>query len=165
MLIIHWRLIFVSILLWLLLPSRVLSYLHLILQACFQLDSNWLSKVELFPFQGKRFLHNSKNLSCYPFSKPYMSYLRNNLRSFLSLVQYCCTKLRLLPSLGAHQSLSFLLELDHLHLWVTIQQLCDHYLQTQFFWVEVRICLPLIYCLIDLSSGLLARLMVPNLYR
>ena len=165
MLITHWRLIFVSILLWLLLPSRVLSYLHLILQACFQLDSSWLSKVELFPFQGKWFLHNSKNLSCCPFSKLYMSYLRNNLLSFLSLVQYCCTKLRLLPSLGALRSLSSLLELDHLHPWVTIQQLCDHYLQTQFFWVEVRICLPLIYCLTNLSLGLLARWMVPNLFR
>ena len=163
MLIAHWRLIFVSILLWLLLPSRVLSYLHLISQACFQLGSNWLSKVELS--QGMWFLHSSKNLSCCPFSKPYMSYLQNNLLSSLSLVQYCYTKLRLLPSLDALQSLSSLLVLDHLHLWVTIRQLCDHFLQTQFFWVEVRICLPLIYCLIELSSELLALWMVPNLFR
>ena len=165
MLITHWLLIFVSILLLLLLPSRVLSYLHLILQACFQLGSNWLSKVELFPFQGKWFLHNSKNLSCCPFSKLYMSYLRNNLLSFLSLVQYCCTRLRLLPSLGALLSLSSLSELGHLRPWVTTQQLCDHCLQIQFFWEEVRICLLLIYCLIDLSSELQARWMVPNLFR
>ena len=165
MLITHWLLIFVSILLWLLLPSRVLSYLHLILQAYCQLGSNWLSKVVLFPFQGKWFLHNSKNPSCCPFSKLYMSYLQNNLLSFLSLVQYCCTKRRLLPSLGALQSLSSLLELDHLRPWVTTQQLCDHCLQTQFFWEEVRICQLLIYYLIDLSSELLARWMVPNLFR
>ena len=165
MLITHWLLIFVSILLLLLLPSRVLSYLHLILQAYCQLGSNWLSKVELFPFQGKWFLHNSKNPSCCPFSKLYMSYLRNNLRSFLSLVRYCCTKLRLLPSLGAPQSLSSLSGLGHLRPWVTTRQLYDHFLQTQFSWVEVRICQPLIYCLIDLSSELLARWMVPNLFR